>query len=83
VSNVTVRYVVKSEASILSRDGRSLNESLLGIGDRGTFDRKDKPIALEAVTSSDNRWRIEVEGIDWVEAGMARSRQLSPPTRCY
>lgn len=83
VSNVTVRYVVKSESSILSRDGRSLNESLLGVGERGMFDRKDKPIALEAVTSSNSRWQIEIEGIDWVEAGMARSHQLSPPTRCY
>lgn len=83
VNNVTVRYVVKSESSILSRDGRSLNESLLGVGDRGMFDRKDKPIALEAVTSSNSRWQIEIEAIDWVEAGMARSRQLSPPTRCY
>ncbi len=84
VTDVNVRYVVRSRygSSILNRAGRSLNERSLAVDAQGTFNRRDQPIALDFKSDSRNDWVMQIEGIDWVEAGIQRSYQFPQPKDC-
>jgi len=83
VTDVNVRYVVRTQNSILNRAGRSLNDRSLGMAAQGLFNRNDQPIALEIKPIDLRGWYVRIEGIDWIEAGVARSYQFAQPEDCF
>ncbi len=83
VQNVTVRYAIKSEGSVLERRGQTINESVVAPNGTGVFDRRDQPMSIETVSSADNRWQAEVEAIEWVSNGQPHSYRLPTAQRCF
>jgi hypothetical protein len=81
--NVTVRYAIRSQGSLLDRRGQKINEPVLAPNAVGVFDRKDQPISIELVRGAvDNNWQAEVESLEWITNGQRIIYTLPEPQRC-
>ncbi|TAD80450.1 MAG: hypothetical protein EA001_00555 [Oscillatoriales cyanobacterium] len=83
VQNVTVRYAIKSQGSLLERRGQMINEPVIAPDGMGVFDRRDQPMSIESVDGADNDWQAEVEAIEWVSNGQPNSYTLPTAQRCF